>query len=271
MIADWKIILYVNQLRDAVSLNYTERIDDIIFVIKKAGYQYFEDHFGNDFSGLSKCISAGHYTIGFNKDHFWSEKFRRFTIAHELGHLSIPEHRKRLDMLPLHRSKPEFKSKDEIEIEADKFAINLLAPKQTFAEKSKHKKFDSETIRELSDYFQISTYATALHFIDLSDLACSLIINNKNGNIIYEKRSKLFSNGFFHPFLYSQKIPVETQTFDFINKITTEVNSEIELISWYPNLKNKITATESIIELGYNNYILTLIEPHKSSDEEEEY
>ncbi|MCH7723859.1 MAG: ImmA/IrrE family metallo-endopeptidase [Bacteroidetes bacterium] len=268
MIEDWKIILYVNQLRDAVSLNYNERIDDINLVIKKAGYQYFEDHFGNDFSGLSKCISAGHYAIGFNKDHFWSEKFRRFTIAHELGHLSIPEHRNKLDQTSLHRSKPEFRSKDKIEIEADKFAIYLLAPKKSFTEKLKNKNFNSETINELSDYFQISTYAACLHYIDLTDLACSLIINNRNGTIIYERRSKQFINGFYHQFLYKQKIPSGTHTYDFVNGISSDKSEEIELNSWYPDLKNKITATENILELGYNNFVLTLIEPHKSSDEE---
>jgi len=271
MLPDWKIILYANQLRENIAFNYYDPIVDIDDFVIRAGYEYLEENFDDDFSGLSKSIGSGNYLIGFNKNHYWSEKFRRFTIAHELGHLSIPEHRKILDQLSLHRSKPEYKSKDEIEIEADKFAINFLAPKQTFTEKSKYKRFDFETIRKLSDYFQISTYATALHFVDLSDLACSLIINNKNGNIIYEKRSKPFSNGFFHPFLYNQKIPVGTQTFDFINEITTEMNSEIKLSSWYPNLKNKITATECIIELGYNNYILTLIEPHKSSDEQDEY
>ena len=155
-----------------------------------------------------------------------------------------------------------------VSIKATLFAIYLLAPKKSFTEKLKNKNFNSETINELSDYFQISTYAACLHYIDLTDLACSLIINNRNGTIIYERRSKQFINGFYHQFLYKQKIPSGTHTYDFVNGISSDKSEEIELNSWYPDLKNKITATENILELCYNNFVLTLIEPHKSSDEE---
>ena len=60
-----------------------------------------------------------------------------------------------------------------------------------------------------------------------------------------------------------------SQTYDYINRISDEVESDVELNTWYPNLKHKISASESIIELGYNNYILTLLEPLKASDIEE--
>src|ERR1035437_1603039 len=182
MLKDWQIIQYANQLREDISLNYVDPIISIDQVIADAGYIYIEEHFKNDFSGFSKYVGPCKYVIGFNKDHFWSEKFRRFTLAHELGHLTILGHRSILDRDILHRSRPEFKSGDEIEIEADKFAINFLAPKQTFLTKSKFKGFNSKTINMLSDYFNISTFAAALHFIDATDLSCVLIVNNNNGN-----------------------------------------------------------------------------------------
>lgn len=269
MIPDWKIIQYANYLRDATSIGYNDKIDDIDSVVKSAGYQYFEDNFGNDFSAISKRITPGNYVIGFNKQHFWSEKFRRFTISHELGHLSIPEHRAILDKTELHRSKPEYKSKEPIEIEADKFAINFLVPKPAFVTQSKYKRFNSETIEELSGYFNVSTYAISLHFIDNTDLACTLIVSDISGNILYERRSKKFKDGFNHQFLYKQPIPFGSQTFDYLKDKNAGTNSEIELSTWYPDLNSTIEAGESLIELGYNNIVLTFIEPYKSSDEEE--
>ena len=273
MLKDWQIIQYTNQLRENISFNYIDPVSDIDKVLEDAGYKYVEEHFKDDFSGFSKYLGSGNYVIGFNKDHYWSEKFRRFTIAHELGHLTIPEHRLKLEKEILHRSKTEYKSTNNIEIEADKFAINFLAPKQTFKEKSKYKRFNSDTINILSDYFNISTYATALHFIDSTDLACVLIVNNKNGQIVYERRSKRFTEGFYHPYLHRQAVPQDTNCFTYLNDDQTieDIGNEqvIDLKAWYPELNSDIQAFESIIDLGYNNFIFSLIEPHKSVDEDE--
>lgn len=270
MIPDWKIPIYTNQLRESVSLGMNDFIVSIDSVVEKAGYELFEEKFGDNFSGMSKSLGGGFYLIVFNTDHNWGEKFRRFTIAHELGHLTIPEHRAILDTKSLHRSNAEYNSKDEIEIEADKFAINLLAPRIPFQEAINKAKFNADTINRLSEMFNISTYATALRFIELTSLACSLIINRTDGNVVYERRSKKLLDGFYHPFLFRQKIPQDTYTFDFINCQSTEHDSLIDLNNWYPNLRQKIKANESVLELGYNKYILTLLEPHQSSMNDEE-
>jgi len=91
-----------------------------------AGFKYAEENFYDNFSAFSKYLGNGDYLICFNKNHFWSERFRRFTLAHELGHLSMPTHVSILNKNLLHRSKTEYSSREPIEIEADKFAINFL-------------------------------------------------------------------------------------------------------------------------------------------------
>jgi Zn-dependent peptidase ImmA (M78 family) len=269
MIPDWKIPIYTNQLRDSVSLEMDDIISDIDFVVSEAGYTFAEERFGDDFSGMSKSLGRGNYLIAFNKDHYWSEKFRRFTIAHELGHLTIPEHRALLDKKILHRSKPEFNSKDGIEIEADKFAINLLAPRNPFQSAIQNLRFNSESINKLSEQFNISTYAAALRFIELTNLSCSMIINRTNGYVLYEKRSKNFNDGFRHSLIFRQRIPQTTHTYDFINKISGESDSIIDLNCWYPDLQKQIKANESVVDLGYNGSIITMIEPHCSTIYEE--
>ena len=66
--------------------------------------------------------------------HIESEGFRRFCIAHELGHYFLPGH---IDyVLPpgqsVHNSTAGFVGKDEFELEADHFAARLLMPEPLF-------------------------------------------------------------------------------------------------------------------------------------------
>lgn len=267
MIEDWQIINYCNQLREEIGVNNNALIENIVDVIHEAGYQYKEYPFGDEFSGMCSSLGNGEYVIFFNNDHYWSEKFKRFTLAHELGHLSIPKHRMILEGERLHRSKPEFNSRDEIEIEADSFAINFLAPKSEFVNRIKNLDFNSKKIEELSEIFKISTYATTLRFVELTELACSVIISDKSGRIRYERRSNKFKQGFRHPYLYQQLMSNRTQTYDFIKGYSDDAESITEMCAWYTELQCDIQVNESILDLGYNNLILTLIEPHVSSME----
>lgn len=268
MIAEWRIVQQVNFLRDNIGLSYDEPIGSIHELLEKAGYKYIEESFKDEFSGFCKSLGGGDYLIGFNSDHFWNESFRRFTISHELGHLSLPEHRIILDRTIMHRSKSEFSSIDVIEKEADLFAINLLAPKSTILKISKHKNFSTDTIRFVADYFQISLYAAALRFIETTDLCCALIVCNKNGNIEYEKRSRKLQTSMRHSFLHRQKINPETLTSDYING-ENNTGPKITLFNnWYQNLPVDIKAEESVLDLIYNNRVLALLEPHVSSIEE---
>lgn len=256
-----KIIRYVNQLRENIGIEIGQLIGPIREIIDETGYKYKEDHFGNDFSAYCQFINNIDYLIAYNLDQDWNENFKRFTISHELGHLSMPEHRSILSKEKIHYSRSEYQSNSEIEREADYFAINFLAPQKLFESQMKLKPFTKNTIFFLSDFFSISTYAAALRFMDLTDLTCSLIVCNKNGFIEYEKRSKRMKQSFRHDFLYRQKILGTTLTSDWINGNKEEDACEICLSDWYRDLEAEIKATESVIELGYNNKYLTLIEP----------
>ena len=126
------IAVHASQLRESMAIGDNEVIGDIVSLIQEAGYHYMDDSFGDDFSGFSQALGGGDYLIGFNRNHFWSDKFHRFTISHELGHITIPRHRQILEAKGLHRSKSEFQAKDQIEREADYFAICFLAPSKAF-------------------------------------------------------------------------------------------------------------------------------------------
>lgn len=265
MLTDWEIISYANHLKENVGLPINDRVLDIDTVIKTAGFKYEEEYFHDDFSAFSKYLGKGDYLICFNKDHFWGEKYRRFTLAHELGHLSIPKHLDILTKNVLHRSKPEYCSRETIEIEADKFAINFLAPKSTFLNYVKSKSFNKKTIEDISSYFQISTYAASLRFIEITDLSCSLLVFDTKGRIVYDKRSERFFSGFVHESIKDGKCIEGSLIYDIINESSDEVETISELNYFYPNLPEIVKTNESVLKLGYNNKIMVLIEPHISS------
>ena len=262
------ISVHASQLREAMAIGDNEVIGDIVSLIQEAGYHYMEDSFGDDFSGFSQALGGGDYLIGFNHSHFWSDKFHRFTISHELGHITIPRHRQILEAKGLHRSKSEFQAKDPIEREADYFAICFLAPSKAFQMEMKYKEYTKETIFDLSEHFGISPYAAVLRFIELTDLACTLVVCTEEGLVEYERRSDRMKETYKQDFLSKKQVKETTLTYDYINGRKEEEICTVSLSEWFDDLPIEIGATESVIELGYNGKFLTLLVPHVADLEE---
>ena len=85
-------------------------------------------------TGVSGCLSGAGDTFGiFYSDSIPSEGFRRFTVAHELGHYFLEGHYKHIfaDGNSRHESASGYSSDDPFEREADAFAAALLMPRRT--------------------------------------------------------------------------------------------------------------------------------------------
>src|SRR5271170_3761539 len=85
--------------------------------------------------GISGCLMKVGDAFGIlYSSRFASEGFKRFNVAHELGHYFLPAH---IDALfangqQFHQSESGFTSDDKYEREADSFAASLLMPKMLF-------------------------------------------------------------------------------------------------------------------------------------------
>lgn len=263
MLPDHEIRKLVRGLKEEIGLGEDDLVADIDSLIKLAGYNLEESHFRDSFSAASISRAPGKFLILYNKNHHWSEKFRRFTLAHELGHLTIPSHRALLVANVIQSSSPEYTSLEATEREADKFAINFLAPRSAFKKEMITLGYSREDIMSLSDTFQISAYATAHRFVELAvDFPCSLIACHKNGNIEYEIRSigmKNLVRG--HRSLNSLPVNSSTLASEFIRGVNDTVTIQLSLSEWYQDLEVEIRAKESVIDLGYNQLYLALIEP----------
>lgn len=101
----------------------------------------------------------------------------RFTLAHELGHYYIDEHRNALaaGRVPMHRSQCEYESQNLAEQEADLFAANLLLPRSRFVNKAKSVPPGLAGILALAEAFGTSLTATAIRYAALDISPCAVV------------------------------------------------------------------------------------------------
>ena len=123
-----------------------------------------EDDFDDAFEGLLRYkddefqafINTGH-------DHSRTKGRRRFTAAHEFGHLSIKSHRDSIRSgKGTHFSKTGFQSREPIEREADIFAAHFLVPTKVLQKRYKSRDWGAKEILDVHKHFQTSVTCAAL-------------------------------------------------------------------------------------------------------------
>ena len=177
-------------LRDELHLPLHKPIGDMPSLISSAGYEYVEDQFGREVSGFCSYLGNEQYLIGFNTEHYFSRAFFRFTLAHELGHLSLPHHREMLKQEMMHRSTHD--DDNELEYEANQFAISLLSPRQEFLRLADTQPYTPEVAGNIAAYFGISPEAAARRFITCSEKPLALLYVAHDHSL-----NRYFSTSFF--------------------------------------------------------------------------
>ena len=110
----------------------------------------------------------------------------RFSIAHELGHYYIPEHRQRLMQGKSHDSNAGFISDDTFEREADHFASVFLLP--TFALRTKIGRRGFLTLQQILDLaneWKTSATSAVLRYIKFaSEALCGSCFTNWQNSLL---------------------------------------------------------------------------------------
>lgn len=122
--------------------------------------------------GISGCLMKVGDMFGIlYSSRFASEGFKRFNVAHELGHYFLPGHIEALFGAgqPFHQSEGGFTSEDKYEREADSFAASLLMPKLLFKAAFAKSGQGLTAIESLSNLCVTSLTATAIRFAKLCD------------------------------------------------------------------------------------------------------
>lgn len=152
--------------------------------------------YGEAFDGALE-FREQRFRIFVNLDRVESKKSSRsrFTIAHELGHFFIDEHRNELQSgrAPGHGSRCEYENDVGVEQEADHFASCLLMPEKRFSSAARKAGRGWRGISSLSSSFGTSWTSTAIRFASLNICPCVVIKWNADGF-----GWKWLSDGFFN-------------------------------------------------------------------------
>ena len=138
--------------------------------------------FGNAFDGRIKYVGP-RFLISYNtKYNKWQHSGRfhtkiLFTVAHELGHFFLPEHREYLvTSKSPHGSLTEFTANQRVEQQADAFASGLLMPGYLLRPLINHANFPPlEYIHQIRKQFQVSLTGLLVRWTQLSDFPCVTI------------------------------------------------------------------------------------------------
>jgi len=117
--------------------------------------------------------------------HIDNEGFKRFSVAHEIGHYRLPGHVDAvLDACGRHVSRAGFRSTDRYEMEADHFASALLMPAKLFAAAAARVGDGLQAIEALQTECETSFESTAIRYAQTSRDPVA-VVRSANGTIDY--------------------------------------------------------------------------------------
>lgn len=179
---------------------------------------------------------------------------KHFTLAHEIGHHSIPTHTGNS-----YQCTPNpFKNKAIVEVEADQFAAEILLPTGLLKPMLHTYKPDFESIAELAEDCGTSLTATAIKFARNTEDCCALIATTQNRIQWFQK-----SAGF--PYWINQGAQVAPGTLTAaysLKGVAQEAESQkIHASYWFSGrgIDNSTTLYESCVPMPDYGVVLTLL------------
>jgi Zn-dependent peptidase ImmA (M78 family) len=187
---------------------------------------------------------------------------RRFSIAHELGHLELHRHGSGL-VLCTETDIDNWSPQDEdatIEQEANAFAAALLLPERFFAPLCNQGDPSLELIAELADHFQVSLTATALRYVRFSREPCA-VVYSYDGYVKWFRASKDFRDLNLFVNVRSPLHPSSLASLVRKKNLTRTVSERVEASAWlapgqYPD---DATVKEQSWGMPGYNAVITLL------------
>jgi Zn-dependent peptidase ImmA (M78 family) len=243
---------------------------DVFELARKEGIYLSPGHYGGEcFDGRIEYYSDLEEFCIFHEEARGSrtEGRVRFTIAHELGHYFLPEHREKLRQGAWHNSVADFASRDPREVEADEFAADLLMPMELFRHELRRFRLgwcDLDDLFTLANRLGTSVTSTARRYCE-SDCEPCTIFFSMDGLIRWNRFSedmKLLGM-YFYPF--DTAPPVGSKTAEFWKeiqagsspeKMSGPVSSEV----WFKWPKRE-NLWEEVASLGATGRVITQLTP----------
>jgi Zn-dependent peptidase ImmA (M78 family) len=149
--------------------------------------------FEESFDGLEGILLFDGYlaAIGLNSQQTYLKR-RKFSVAHELGHLNMDVNiGEEKQFLCTNKMIESFDLKNDIELRADQFASELLMPRKMIKSFFNPEEPNWDAIQKVSQEFDVSLMASAFKYVDNSTVPCCLVVSKK-GVIQFYKPSNFF-------------------------------------------------------------------------------
>lgn len=216
--------------------------------------------------GISGCLlkSADQFGI-FYSDSFSSEGFRRFTVAHELGHYFLDGHCEHIfaDGKIRHQSDSGFTSDDHCEREADTFAAALLMPETLFRTACSRVKPGLKAVETLAEQCVTSLTATAIRYAVLSEDPIAVICSENNRVKFSFMSETLKARRGLTWIKKHSGVPEETATARFNKDLKNvaqgkRVTSSSSMDAWF-DCGGSLEVIEEVVGLGNYGRTLTVL------------
>lgn len=250
----------IKKLAEFIASEYEAFITPLDSILESEGINVFYDDYGSAFDGMLVHDNDFYIHINTKRGNKPNTPRGRFTLAHELGHYFIDNHRLGLQkgILQPHPSKNNEAKYQKIEREADYFASCLLMPEKRFLKGCFKHKFKFSIIKELATAHNISLTACALRFADIGNHPIT-VVYCEDGHIKWKWNSKDF------PFKYlaetNNKIPEHSLVGNyFATKKGVSKTDQLWAADWF-SCYNHEDEDRKIYEhfIPYKNKVLSII------------
>ena len=252
----------IDDLADSVIAAYGLRAPvDLVRVAREEGVELVEGDFGPEFHGRIEYLPDERvFAIYFPAETSGIAPGRlRFTIAHELGHFLIPEHRELLLRELVHDSDEDFRSIRGIERQANRFAADLLIPSALLKTRMGRRGFlDLQGIADLAVECVSSLQASAFRYTQFVEEPHLAIISEK-GKILYHFASEEASARGFGG-LGKKEVPPSSPTALACSDTRRSIKSgPCDTDAWFSERRHRADLWEEATSLGYGGRVLTLL------------
>ena len=205
--------------------------------------------------------------------------FRRFTVAHELGHYYIPGHVERLfprgdGIVPSLGG--HFRGrKDPVEVEADCFANELLMPERFVRPLIGHVGNGLTAVRALAGQFRTSMSAAAIRYAAVTPEPIAVLVSY-NGTIEWIARSPaLWAYGWARRPLKKEWAPRGSATHRLALapdrvRCGDSDDSTMLLCEWFDGAPSQVEVAEDAVGLGEFGRVLTVLMAGELPDPDED-
>jgi Zn-dependent peptidase ImmA (M78 family) len=250
----------IKRLAEFLAIEFSEDVTPLEKIVAAEELDLFYDSYGDTFDGMT-VYDRGQFFIHINlqRSNKPGTTRARFTIAHELGHYFIDNHRigLRSGLLTPHFSINNENTSNRIEREADYFASCLLMPEVRFKKFIHRRKFDFSIIKEAAEHFNTSITATAIRFSAIGNHPL-MIVFSELGRIRWKWASPDFP---YQYLLYTNKVPENSVMGEyFSNGIQVNSTEEVWGIDWFSGVSDRDLNLKFLEHcITHKNFALSII------------